>query len=265
VVNLGTEPTLSIIDVSGNRRNLQDSIVEDLVSAGHSSTLVVEDKRDLGLKVTLNASKPTFSGPEYTLGENEYLLNVLITDVNVDTETKSKETKDSKGKVSTTSYKEWTTEVAFVATIANAETAVLPEKEYTATLVVKETKDSPSKSELKEQALTQAVAQLMRDITPVNVVDRVELDDEDSAQDAYIDLAVEGRVAEAIEGLSNYLKSNDKKASGHYNLAVMHDSLGQYDQAIKSYDRALELANKELYVKSRGACLARKKNTEQLK
>ncbi len=53
-------------------------------------------------------------------------------------------------------------------------------------------------------------------------------------------LVVEGRYAEAEKPLRKALRLDPSLSEGHYNLAVALKNLGQYDEAIAEYHRALD-------------------------
>jgi tetratricopeptide (TPR) repeat protein len=264
-VNLGARPNLSIIDVNGNRRDLQESVVAALLRQRRGSALIIKDKRALGLKVTLNGQTPTFSGPEYLLKEGEHLLSVSIVDVEVQTETRTETQKDAKGNPQEVEYTALVADVAITATIADADTAPLAEKEYSSKIAARDSAQGPSKLELKERALSDAVSQLLADVTPVTVTAFVALDDEDKALEPYLDLATSGQLEQAIEGLKDHLERHPSGAAAWYNLAVLYDALGRYDEALDAYDAALERGNKDLYVKGRAGCVLRQRGVNELR
>lgn len=106
-----------------------------------------------------------------------------------------------------------------------------------------------------EAAAKDAVNKLLRSITPALVTQKIDLDTSDSSQGAAINLAEEGDLKGAEAELQRYLddKSVDN-ASVRFNLAVIKDALGQYEEALELYDEALERDAKPEYRKARDGC-----------
>ena len=55
-----------------------------------------------------------------------------------------------------------------------------------------------------------------------------------------VTLVVEGRFAEAEKPLREALRMDPTLAEGHYNLAIVMRNLGNFDEAIAEYHRALD-------------------------
>lgn len=103
-------------------------------------------------------------------------------------------------------------------------------------------------------AIDDAAAALLEAITPRRVTRRLQLDDSDGSQDPMLRAATEGRIARAHEDLRRYLERHPDNAAAAYNLALLTEALGRYEDAIQYYDRALALDDEPLYRRARQAC-----------
>lgn len=103
-------------------------------------------------------------------------------------------------------------------------------------------------------ATENAAAALLDALTPRRVTRRLRLDDRDGGQDRMLRAALEGRIARAHEDLRRYGERHPQNAAAAYNLAVLTEALGRYDEALRCYDRALALDDKPLYRRARQAC-----------
>jgi len=139
--------------------------------------------------------------------------------------------------------------------------AFLAETEYEGSASV--APDRP-REEAIESAACDALADLLREITPVQVTTRVRLDDEDEGQEAILDTASAGATAQAARDLEAYVQQNPHSASAAYNLAVLREALGDFQGALDMYDRALSLGGKDYYSRARAGCARRLSAAESL-
>ncbi|HEX6885917.1 MAG TPA: tetratricopeptide repeat protein [Planctomycetota bacterium] len=139
--------------------------------------------------------------------------------------------------------------------------AFLAETEYEGWASVRP--DAP-REEAIEQAARNAIATLLREITPVQITTRVRLDDEDEGQEAILDTASAGATAQAARDLEAYVQQNPHSASAAYNLAVLREALGDFHGALEMYDRALSLGSKDYYSRARAGCARRLAAAESL-
>jgi len=108
-----------------------------------------------------------------------------------------------------------------------------------------------------ERAAREAVARFLEDVTPRWVKREVPLDTEDPGQAAIIEAANAGSISSAASAATRYVQQSPNNASAAYNLAVLLDALGDYEQALTLYDRALRLGGKEFYAEPRASCARR--------
>jgi tetratricopeptide (TPR) repeat protein len=66
-----------------------------------------------------------------------------------------------------------------------------------------------------------------------------------------------GNIARAADDARRYLDQHPDNAGAAYNLAVFLEAMGEYEEALAMYDRALSLGNKSFYVKARAGCARR--------
>ena len=109
-----------------------------------------------------------------------------------------------------------------------------------------------------------AVAQLLSAITPRSVTSSVKLDRKDKGTLPFIELSRAGNIQGAADGLEQYVREHPNSAAAFYNLAVMLDALGQYDVALRHYDKAITLGGRRWYRDGRLSCARRLAERERL-
>lgn len=102
-----------------------------------------------------------------------------------------------------------------------------------------------------------AVAALVNLITPIIVTESVRIDKSDKQQMGFIETANQGLIEQAATDLDNFVRHHPNNAVAHYNLAVMLDAIGEYEQALEHYDRAMELGGRRWYGEGRAQCARR--------
>lgn len=133
--------------------------------------------------------------------------------------------------------------------------AWLAEREYNGSA---ETQDMDmAREEIVEHAARQAITEFLADITPRDVVASVRMDESDPSQEHIINTAKAGNLAKATEDLRAYNKAQPNNPAAIYNLAVMLDAMGDYQEALETYDRAIRISSKDYYNAARGDCARR--------
>jgi hypothetical protein len=140
--------------------------------------------------------------------------------------------------------------------------AFLAEKEYRGEYASQDL--DVTKEQVVEQASAQAIARFLADITPVQVVTRVRLDDDDPQQESILATAKAGNVAQAAQDAQKYAEANPNNPTAAYNLAVFLDAMGRYRDAIAWYDRAIAGGTKSYYAEARAECARRMAGQESL-
>jgi hypothetical protein len=100
-------------------------------------------------------------------------------------------------------------------------------------------------------AAREVVREFLQDVTPRSERVRIALDDEDEKQRHLLDQARNGQLPRAMEQLKAYSEQHPGNASALYNLGVMHEASGHPREALEFYDRAIALAPRSLYTRTR--------------
>lgn len=98
-----------------------------------------------------------------------------------------------------------------------------------------------------DEAIRRAVAAFVADITPRRVVEYIELDDSEPALKPGIKLAQDGNLAAAESSWMQVLARQPRSAGATYNLGVLLETRGEFDEADAAYRKAIELSPKALY------------------
>ena len=114
-----------------------------------------------------------------------------------------------------------------------------------------------SRSIVLDRAARDAIGKFLESITPRWVTRSVPLDDEDPLQAPTLEVARSGNITGATRDATRYFQQNRGNASAAYNLAVLLDALGDYEEALGLYDRAQRLGSKPFYAESREGCMRR--------
>ena len=117
--------------------------------------------------------------------------------------------------------------------------------------------DADDEDEAMKRSLRSAVAQLLAEITPTTVEKAIRMDGDDEAQKPIIELARTGAVTRAVTDGRAVVEKNPSSGPGVFNLAVMLDASGAYEEALRYYDQALKLGTKDYYAEGRTACAKR--------
>lgn len=123
---------------------------------------------------------------------------------------------------------------------------------------------APERHEALYAAGAEAIRQFLKDVTPTITRQFIRIDDEDPDQEPIIEVAQRGNLAYAIDEMRDYVEAHPNNASAHYNLAVLLDASGQYEEALYFYSRAIELNRKDFYVSTRAECARRLADWEAL-
>ena len=140
--------------------------------------------------------------------------------------------------------------------------AFLAETEYEGRFATRDMQ--VQRDQLIELAARHAVQRFLADIAPVQVVSRVRLDDDDPGQEAILETANAGNIAQAAQDMRRYLERNPNNAAAAYNLAVFLEAMGEYGEALEFYDRALSTGYQDYYVTARAECARRLAAAEAL-
>lgn len=115
-----------------------------------------------------------------------------------------------------------------------------------------------------EAAVKKAVENFLQDITPRTVTRRIRLDYSDENQEPILEAARNGQVKQAATQMEDYVQEHPNSSSAYYNLAVLTDALGQYEQAIEYYNEALSLGGKDYYTEVKASCMERLQEQQEM-
>ena len=258
-VGVGAAKSLVILQGEG-RRSGREAVFQLLTEkARQASYFTVTDRSEEGVKVTIAGRKVKVDGDQKGLQAGELYLRIDI--LGWDASKDSKTTSDSKGKEKTTVTING--KVLLGVTLFNVDgMTLLAEKEYVGKASDKD--ENASEEAVTKAAAADAVDRLLGDITPKPVKRNVRLDDDEKELQPAIDTAKAGNLAKAAEDCKAYLEAHPKSSAAAYNLAVLTDAMGKYDEALELYDKALSIGKKDFYSEGRAACAKRKADAEAL-
>jgi tetratricopeptide (TPR) repeat protein len=253
-VNLGASQRLSIVQTEG-RRGARDFLIEELLRQGRAGAYFqVADRSEEGIvvKPAGRSVQVLSSGTGAPQAPDEVGLRMDVLDWDADQKSRMVEEKDKEGNVVEREVQYYEAKVAVSITLFNMEgKAALSEQEYEAVV------ENAKKDGALEDAARTVVYRLLTDITPRYVTKYIRLDDEDEAQKPIIEVARNGNVPRAITEMEAYTQANPQSAAALYNLAVMLDATGRYEEALDLYTRAITLSSKDFYVSMKSECARR--------
>ncbi len=155
-------------------------------------------------------------------------------------------------------------QVRFAATVVAGDRQVLMREQTYAGTVVGEINSRFQRRRLVREAAEEGMEAFLDDITPRRVREGIVLDKEAEDMHPVAELVNQGRYAEAADRLKTMQARHPRRADIVYNLAVLADARGAYEEALALYERALQLGFKSFYTKSRDACKWRLQEREAL-
>lgn len=258
-VNIGAARSLVIVAGEG-RRSAREAVFGQLVAgARQTGYFTITDRSEEGIQVNIAGRTATAMGPTFVPSPSELYLKIDV--IEWDTARDTNTATDAQGRSTTTMVTN--ARVLLAVTLFNAQgIASLAETEYQGG--AQSANPNDPQDWLLQQAAGVAVGRLLSDLTPRRVARRVQLDDSEDALKPILDTAVRGNLARAASDLQQYTSMNPNSAAGAYNLAVVLDAMGQYQQAMTWYDRALQLGNKSYYSSARAECARRMASAQSL-
>jgi tetratricopeptide (TPR) repeat protein len=101
--------------------------------------------------------------------------------------------------------------------------------------------------EAMSRAAQRMVNNFLSDLQPYRVSVHVELDDEDSIVEPGLELCERGQFDAAYEAFADAVARSPRSAPALYNMGVLAESRGSYDEAETLVHRATELSSKAMY------------------
>lgn len=257
-------PTRQLVLLGGEgRRSAREFVGQALVQQcrgqGYFS---VTDRSAEGLSLRVAGRQVSLEGGDLALGAEQAGLWIDVLEWNAQRDTEEVTRTDPAGKSHVEEVPVMRGNALLAVTLFGPSgQAFLAETEYEGWA---STPPDAPREEAIEAAARDALASLLREITPTPVVSRVRLDDEDSGQEAILETASAGATAQAARDLEAYLGQHPESASAAYNLAVLHEAMGDFRAALERYDHALSLGGKDYYSRARASCAQRLAAAESL-
>jgi tetratricopeptide (TPR) repeat protein len=252
LVNLGPIRTLAILSGEG-RRSARETVFSNLAAQARSAGyFAVYDRSEEGAVVQVAGRTVVLGGTPVVMPPDAagLRIDVLGWDTSRDTNT----TTDARGRAITTVVTNARAVLAITVFDASGR-AFVAEKEYVG--AAQSSNPNDSDDYLLGQAGAQAVARFLGDITPQETTRYVQLDDSEEALKPIIETAQRGNMGQAEIDFRTYLGTNPNSAAAAYDLAVVLDAMGRYQEAMGWYDRALQVGNQDFYARARADCAAR--------
>jgi hypothetical protein len=271
-VNFGAARRLSVVETSGRRSAREQLITEIQSQARSAGHWQVTDRTEEGITVKVAGRSVNVTGAKTPQGEDEVFLKfeVLEWQSAPGTKTISEQVSVTKqdpktGKsYSTTETRQRTVNTTIGkallgVTAADARgRALLAETEYQAN------GDGASDSAAVASAAKAVVSKFLADVTPRSVVATLRMDDDDKGQKPIIAVAKAGNFVQAADEMRAYLGRNPSNPVAQYNLAVLLDACGKYQEALDLYTQAAQGSNKAFYSQSKAGCSTRLANVDAL-
>jgi hypothetical protein len=268
-VNLGAARKLSVVQTEG-RRSAREVVVEELLKQSRGANFfTAQDRSEEGITVKVMGRSVQVAGgtgPGQSPDEVGLRIDVLNWNASPETRIKTRTVqdkvveKDKNGK-DVTKYVDRKIEEQYSVLAAKVVLGVTAFNHRQQTYLAEREFEGRFDGDREEPALkaaaAQAVAHLLREITPSYVMKTIRMDDEDERQKPIIKIAEQGNVAFAIEEMEKYVKENPTRGSAQYNLAVLLDAQGRYTEALDLYNQALRSASKDYYFDAKSECARR--------
>jgi len=251
-VNLGAAKQLSVVESTGRRSAREHVIAEMGRQARASGYYTFSDRSEEGITVKVAGRTATASGGK-GVGQqpNEIGMKVDVLEWSANSETLPAKY-DSKGNLTEKEKKVFKGKVLLAVTAFDANgRAKLAETEYEGEPVAAETEEEAIK-----QTANTAIAKVLMSITPRYEAQMIRMDNEDKAQEPIIKVAEGGNLDQATKEMRDYLGSN-KNSAALYNMAVLLDAQGHYQEALDLYTQAISQSSKEFYVDMKTKCAKR--------
>jgi tetratricopeptide repeat protein len=262
-VPIGATKHLVLIDGEG-RRSAREFVGQTLLKQCRTGGFFsVEDRSEEGLKVNVAGRQASIEGGALTLAPGQAGLRIDVLEWNAARDEEEVTHTDPLGKPYVQVVPVMRGNALLAITLFDASgRAFLAEAEYEGWA---STEPNAPREESIEAAAQQAITSFLYDVTPLSIVTRVRLDDEDSGQEAILQTASSGATAQAAHDLELYFQQSPNNASAAYNLAVLKEAMGEFQAALELYDRALALGGKDYYSRARAGCARRLAAAEELR
>lgn len=259
---------MRVVNAEGATRRMQDMAIQALRNQSRSDGhFTIKNSINEGIRFDTRRGRMVMTGKEMSVSEEDVFIkfNVVAsmkrdgrTTITRNTGVLGTETEEVPAMVTVMP-------VAF--TVTKGEEVLINEQQYNGKAVWTINQSGggyPSYQRRFETAVKKAVDKFLKDITPRTVSRRIRLDYSDEKQKPILDVARDGQVKQAAVQMEEYVQEHPNSSSAYYNLAVLTDARGQYEQAIEYYNKALSLRGKDYYTEVKASCQERLQEQRQL-
>lgn len=249
--NLGATRKVAVLEVDGNPMavtQLTTELQRAIVNAKYY-TLINAMNRGLSISVTGAGTRVDIGGVRQQVDADVYLVARVTRWDLVETEKQEERTEQGKKRTVTMVRPEASVRVSFQVVKADGQVVVFQDYDGEANGSAWEAgkRVRYSASEIYEGALRKSVGRFLSDITPAQVVEKIELDDGDPSLKAGIALAEDGNLTGAEASWNEALQANPQNAGAIYNLGVVYETRGEFDRAAAAYQQAYQINPKGIY------------------
>ena len=251
-------PTRHVVILDGQgRRSAREFVNLELIRRARShGYFTVEDRSDEGFEVRVAGRRAYLEGGTFSVDSEAAGLRVDVLEWSGTRDREEVRVYDQDGVPYYTEVPVMVGQALIAVTMFDRDGhAFLAESEYEGRFVTEDMQ--MPREEVIEIAAAHAIQNFLDDVTPIEVVTHVRLDEDDEGQEAILSVAKSGSIAQAADDMRRYLDANPGNASAAYNLGVFLEAMGQFQEALDSYDLALQLGYKEMYASARAQCARR--------
>lgn len=157
----------------------------------------------------------------------------------------------------------WEGRVTFAVTAVDPDgREIMRDREYTATEDAEDVVGAGDR--LKQQLLREAIGTFLDDITPREEPRLLRVDEKSDDMKPVAELIRERRYHSAREALEKMRRVQPHRPDVLYNIGVVHQGMGEYDEALDFYNRAIRNGPKDYYHQTRDHCIDRLEAIEEL-
>lgn len=255
--SLGSAQRFTVVQATGRRSLREDILAEMRRQLRGSGWWRYQERLDEGHRISIRGSHADTGGLQASPDEVLVLLDAYESDTAGDVRTVVHEADQTVVHVQTLAAR-----VSFgVSVIDHTGRAVLIEEEFTGSA---EGEGEVHRYTVMRAAIAEAVEDLVDAITPRRVREKIKFDKDEEDMEPIADLVKDGAYSVAEEDLERMRQQFPNRADVAYNLAVVRDALGRYEEALVLYDQAMRLGHEDYYAKSRAACAQRLAEAREL-
>lgn len=249
--NLGTTRRMAVLEVNG-APSATPLVITDLqrqIVDRHFYTLINAVNRGLSITVTAAGARIDVGSVRQQVDADVYLnANILRYDYQ---EVEKQEEKRENGRTYKVMKYQPQANVRINFQVVKSDGQVVVFRDYngdeSGSSFERGQRPSRSSNDLLDGAVREAVGSFLDDVTPRQVVEKIELDDAEETLKPGVKLAENGDLAGAERSWNEALATNPNSSGAIYDIGVLLETRGDFDQAAASYRRAFEISPKSLY------------------